>query len=291
MNWYESRLRQGHRFGDRHDPFLLFPEVYEALDPGEALAARDAASGELIGVCFRHERETHVGVGIVATAPAAAGRGVARSLMQRVLEEARAAGKPARLVSSLLNLDSFSLYTRLGFVPGTVFQDLFLRVPEAGMAALAPPPPGSERVRPARADEAARLADLEQSLQGLRREKDWRFFLANQVGDWKVLVLENAPGAAGSGVLAMSTHASFTMLGPGVAEDEAAATALLWRALDALRGRELVFLVPAAASGLVATCYGWGARNVELHVAQATATLPGVVPRGIVFPTFLPETA
>lgn len=291
VNWYESRLRQGSRFGDQPDPFRLFPEVYEALDPGEAVAARDMGSGELIGVCFAHERETHVAVGIVATAPSAAGRGVARAMMQEVLNRARALGKPVRLVSSLLNLDSFSLYTRLGFVPGAVFQDLFLTVPEAGMNALAPAPAGAERVRTARADEAGRLADFEQSLQGIRREKDWHFFLNQPVGSWQVLVLETEDGSALSGVLGMSTHASFTMLGPGVAEDEAAAAALLWRGLDTLRGRGLVFLVPAVASGLVATCYGWGARNVELHVAQATATIPGVVPRGLVFPTFLPETA
>ncbi len=291
VNWYESRLGQGSRFGDKHDPFLLFPEVYEALDPGECIAARDTGSGELIGVCFSHERETHVAVGIVATAPGAAGRGVARRMMQQVLDKAKAAGKPARLVSSLLNLDSFSLYTRMGFVPGTVFQDLFLTVPKAGMTEVAPPPPGAERVRAARLDEAARLADFERSLQGIRREKDWRFFLENQVGSWRVLALENAGGDALSGVLAMSTHASFTMIGPGVCEDEETAVALLWRALDELRGRGLVFLVPAAAAGLVATCYRWGARNVELHVAQATTPVPSATPRGIVFPTFMPETA
>lgn len=290
VHWYESRLGQGARFGDKHDPFLLFPEVYEALDPGECVAARDVGSGELVGVCFSHERETHVAIGIVATAPGAAGRGVARRMMRQVLDKAKAAGKPARLVSSLLNLDSFSLYTRMGFVPGTVFQDLFLTVPEAGMEAIASAPAGVDRVRPAHGDEAVRLADFEQSLQGIRREKDWRFFLENKVGSWRVLVQEAPSGGSLSGVLAMSTHPSFTMIGPGVGADEDAAAALLWRALDELRGRGLVFLVPAAAAGLVATCYQWGARNVELHVAQATAPIPSASPRGIVFPTFMPET-
>jgi GNAT superfamily N-acetyltransferase len=97
--------------------FLLFPEVYESLDPGEAVTARDSQTGEVLGVCFSHERETHVAIGIVATAPEAGGRGIAKQMMTAVLEKARNLGKPARLVSSLLNLDSFSLYTRLGFVP------------------------------------------------------------------------------------------------------------------------------------------------------------------------------
>ena len=286
VHWYESRLGQGSRFGDSHEPFLLFPEVDEALDPGECMAAREARSQELLGVCFSHERETHVAVGIVATAPQSGGRGVARKMMEAVLDKARRLGKPVRLVSSLLNLDSFSLYTRLGFVPGTIFQDLLLSVPEGGMTA--PAPAGADRVRVARPDEAARMADFEQSLQGIRREKDFAFFLSNEIGSWRVLVYEREDGSM-AGFLAMSTHPSFSMIGPGVSVDEDTAAALLWRALDDLRGRAMVFLVPCAAAGLVRTAYGWGARNVELHVAQSTA--PGPPSKGVVFPTFLPETA
>ena len=129
VHWYESRLGQGSRFGDSHEPFTLFPDVYEALDPGECVTAR-TASGEIVGVCFSHERETHVSVGIVATSPDAGGRGIAKKMMSLVLDKAKRLGKPARLVSSLLNLDSFSLYTRLGFVPGAMFQDLLITVPE-----------------------------------------------------------------------------------------------------------------------------------------------------------------
>ncbi len=286
VHWYETRLRQGSRFGDSDEPFLLFPQVYEALDPGEAVTARDADTGAIVGVCFSHERETHVSVGVVATAPEAGGSGIARRMMEKVLEKARSLGKPARLVSSLLNLDSFSLYTRLRFVPGTIFQDMVLSVPAGGMAA--PEPRGVDRVRAARADDVARIADFEHSLQGIRREKDHAFFLRNEVGAWRVFVSEREGGEL-SGVLAMSTHPSFAMIGPGVSSDEASAAALLWRALDEFRGRAPVFLVPCAAAGLVQTAYAWGARNVELHVAQSTAPVSSA--RGIVFPTFLPESA
>jgi GNAT superfamily N-acetyltransferase len=285
VEWYESRLRQGARFGDNPEPFRIFPEVYEALDPGEAVTARDTETGELLGICFSHERETHVAVGIVATSPEATGRGIARSMMQAVLDKARALGKPARLVSSLLNLDSFSLYNRLGFVPGTIFQDLLLSVPAEGIAATAPA--GAECVRLARPDEAARLADFEHSLQGIRREKDYAFFLANRAGSWKVLVSEDDSGEL-NGVLVLSDHPCFTMIGPGVAADETSGAALLWRALDLLRGRTVVFLAPSVATGLVRTAYSWGARNVELHVSQSTVPVANV--RGIVFPTFLPES-
>lgn len=286
VHWYESRLRQGAKFGDSHEPFLLFPEVYEALDPGEAVTARDTQTSEVLGVCFSHERETHVAIGIVATAPEAGGRGIAKQMMAAVLEKARSLGKPARLVSSLLNLDSFSLYTRLGFVPGAIFQDMLITVPEGGMPS--PASTGSARVREARSDEVAHIADFEQLQQGIRREKDFAFFLQNKVGSWRVLVSESEDGSL-NGFLAMSTHPSFSMIGPGVAADEETAAALLWRALDGLRGKTLVFLVPCAAANLVRTAYSWGARNVELHVAQSTAPVVGA--KGIVFPTFMPETA
>ncbi len=62
-----------------------------------------------------------------------------------------------------------------------------------------------------------------------------------------------------------------------------------FRPSDGLRGKTLVFLAPCAAATLVRTAYAWGARNVELHVAQSTA--PVADAKGIVFPTFMPETA
>lgn len=285
VHWYESRLGQGSRFGDSPDPFTLFPDVYEALDPGECITAR-TESGEIVGMCFTHERETHVSIGIVATSPDAGGRGLAKKMMLLVLEKAKRLGKPARLVSSLMNLDSFSLYTRLGFVPGAIFQDLLITVPESGMTAAAPE--GSERVREAVLADAPRIADFEQSQQGIRREKDFAFFIRNEVGAWRVNVSETAEGRV-DGFLVISAHPSFTMIGPGVAADEETALALLWKTLDGQRGKTLVFLVPCAASMLVRTAYAWGARNVELHVAQSTAPVAGA--KGVVFPTFLPETA
>ncbi|MFN7563284.1 MAG: GNAT family N-acetyltransferase [Prosthecobacter sp.] len=157
VHWYESRLGQGSRFGDSPEPFMLFPDVYESLDPGECVTAR-TDSGEIVGVCFSHERDTHVSVGLVATSPDAGGRGIAKKMMSLVLEKAKGLGKPARLVSSLLNLDSFSLYTRLGFVPGAIFQDLLITVPETGLAAAATV--GIESVREAVLADAPRIADF-----------------------------------------------------------------------------------------------------------------------------------
>jgi hypothetical protein len=159
-------------------------------------------------------------------------------------------------------------------------------VPAAGLPG--PTPTGAARVRlvtdPA---EAPRLAAFELAWQGLDRTVDYAFFLRNSVGDWRTWVLENAVGEL-EGFLVASHHPSCVMLGPGVTRDETAAAALLWRALDAQRGATPVFLVPCTAAGLVHQCYAWGARNVELHAAQALG--PVAPARGLTFPTFLPET-
>lgn len=285
VHWYQTRLNQGARYGTDYRPLLLFPEVYEALDPGQAIAARHEQTNELVGVCFTHPRETHISVGIVAIAPEIEGRGVARAMVEQAIDMARSQGKPLRLVSSLLNVDSFSLYTRLGMVPHTMYQDIVLKVPDGGLDA--PVPEGADRVREARPDEAARLADHERQLQGIRRERDYSFFMSNRVGSWKIWVMETAGSL--DGFLVASHHPSFGMFGPGVARNEVAATALLWRALDARRGQSPLFLVPCAAAGLVQTVYGWGGKNVELHVAQSLGPVPEC--RGLSFPTFLPESA
>ncbi|MFM8379263.1 MAG: GNAT family N-acetyltransferase, partial [Planctomycetia bacterium] len=205
-DWYERRLRQGARFGTDPTPFRIFPRVYRRLDPGCEIAARDG-SGRIVGVCFVHPRETHHAIGIVATDPDAAGRGVARLMVEEALRRADRAGLPMRLVSSLLNLDSFSLYSRLGFSPRTIYQDLELAVPAAGMAH--PRPADAGAIRRATAADAGALADLEFALSGIRRLRDVEFLLEPASG-WRVWLAANAGGRA-VGFLAGSGHAEFPM--------------------------------------------------------------------------------
>ena len=61
------------------------------------------------------------------------GRGVARRCSPRSVDFADRESKPLRLVSSAMNLDSFSLYNRAGFVPRAVYQDMIVNVPEGGL--------------------------------------------------------------------------------------------------------------------------------------------------------------
>jgi GNAT superfamily N-acetyltransferase len=262
----------------------LFAETYEALDPGCGVVAERLADGRLLGSCFVHTRETHVALGIMNVDPDSFGAGVARALLRHVIALADAQGKPVRLVSSAMNLDSFSLYTRAGFVPRCVYQDLWLEVPGAGLALTVP---GAERVRPACPADAPVMAALELELSGIRREQDWRFLIANAAGIWGMLVSE-APGGGIDGFLGSVRHPGSTMLGPGVARDDATAAALIHAGLQRLRGCRPVFLVPCERGELVRTLYGWGARNCELHLLQVRGAAP--VLRGVTMPTFMPET-
>lgn len=286
VHWYETRLGEGSRFGPSPTPFRIFPAVYAALDPGEAMAAVERNSGNLIGLAFVHPRPTHIAVGIVAVAPEAQDRGVAHALLRPVAEKARQSGRPMRLVSSLANLDSFSLYSSLGFVPHTFYQEMTLAVPKAGMAHPAPRPRASVcRVSDPR--EASRFAQLEFELQGLQRERDYAFLLGSHVGEWRMWRHGGTQGKV-DGFLVVSLNADYIKLGPGIARDEEIAGDLLWHALDSLRGESPTFLVPSHASSLVRQCYVWSARNIELYAAQATAG--GSRGHGVTFPSFLPET-
>jgi len=188
-----------------------------------------------------------------------------------------------RLVSSCFNLDSYSLYTRAGFVPFATFQDMYLQVPESG---LAHEPPVGISVREATMDDVNMMAALERETSGITRINDYRYFIDNDDGLWHVSVIDGADGL--SGFLVSCGAAALNMLGPGVARTEDEAAGLLHAELNRHCGRTPVFLVPVGCGKLVQRLYAWGARNCEMHVAQSHG--PAQPPAGIVMPTFLPES-
>ena len=276
--WYLAHGKPAIFTGEPSD-CEVFCQVYEALDPRCCLVAVDDATGDLVGSCFFHPRPRHISVGMVNTHPAHFGKGIARRMLEEVLALAEREGKPVRLVSSAMNLDSFSLYSRAGFVPRLTFQDLYL--PDTSR--LPPPDP---RVRPATPDDVMRLAALERELVGIDREKDYAYFTANTTGIWSGSVYEGEKGTL-EGYLFAVTHPASNLLGPGVARTEAVAAALI-AAERVKHPANPVFLVPATCTGLIQTLYGWGARNCEIHFAQVRGAW--IEPRGVVLPTFLPET-
>jgi GNAT superfamily N-acetyltransferase len=282
-HWYVSHGR-GEIFTGPADATRLFCEVYEALDPGCCVVAQDGQTGRLIGSCFYRRRETHVALGIMNAHPDFFGRGVARRLLQYVTDYADHHSLPIRLVSSAINLDSFSLYSRAGFVPRIAFQDMIIEVPPEGQDIEAS---GSKRVRPATPKDVPAMVELEAELVGIRREKDYRFFIENTMGIWHTLVIKGKRRGI-DGFLGSVAHPGSNLLGPGVMRSESDAAALIAAQLAHHRGRTPVFLVPCESSQLVHDLYRWGARNCELHFAQVRGAFEP--PTGLIMPTFMPET-
>ena len=284
--WYETHGRPP-IFTGAPEATLLFCEVYEALDPGCCVVAVDEASGAIVGSCFYHPRPTHMSLGIMNVHPDHFGQGIARRLLRHITDMADAAGTPTRLVSSAMNLDSFSLYTRAGFVPRMMFQDMLLEVPAEGLPMSEVH--GGERVREATLADLDAIVDLERELHHIERPGDHHYFLEHAQGPWHVSVIESSGGNRLDGFLVSIKHPGSTMLGPGVMRSEADAAALIRGELNQHRGGCPVWLVPVEADALVRELSRWGARNCELHVAQARgAWLP---PSGVVMPTFMPETS
>lgn len=281
--WYAAQGR-AQPFACAPEDVELYCRVYESLDPGCCVLAEDEG-GQLLGSCFYHPRPTHMSLGIMNAHPAAFGRGVARQLLDFVIARAAEQGLPLRLVSSAMNLDSYSLYNRRGFVPYAVYQDMLYEVPEQGLDFA---PLGRDRVRPATPDDLPAMVALEQEISGIERGRDFAHFLRDEDGVWQVSVLQNPVDSGLDGFLVSVQSAATNMLGPGVMRDAIGAMALICAGLDRFRGRCPVFLVPADRPALTAQLYAMGARNCELHFGQVLGEAEA--PRGISMPTFLPET-
>ena len=263
----------------------LFYQVYESLDPGCCLVAGNTANGRLMGSCFTHPRSTHMSLGIMNVHPNYYGRRVAVALLQEVVAETDRRGLPAvRLVQSAMNLDSYSLYTKAGFVPRCSYQDVLVSVPDTGIDTSGI---DTSRVRPATRDDVAEIAALEREISGLDREKDVRYCIENELGIWETFVHTDADGRI-DGFLATTLHPALRSLGPGIMRDDTRAIALTARALDRFRGGAVLGVIPTAGTELVRRLYAWGAKNVEIHFCQTLG--PHQPCRGVNLPTYIMET-
>jgi GNAT superfamily N-acetyltransferase len=262
----------------------VFYHVYEQIDPGCGLVAEQPDSGRLMGSCYYHPREHHISLGIMNVHPNHFGSGAGRALLDAIIEISEQQGKPLRLTQSALNLDSFSLYNKSGFVPRQAFQDMYLEVPEDGIELAAE---GKERVRPATLDDVEAMIELEMAVSKISREQDYRFAINNLDGYWKTLALPGEDGQL-QGFMIACGHSAMNMLGPCVARDEQSAAALIATAFNCYPGRAPVTLIPVDAEFLVSSMYSWGARNCELHFCQVLGEFHPF--DGISMPSFLPET-
>lgn len=282
-DWYAAAGRPG-KFPDGSASCLLFPEVYEELDPGCCLVAEDRANGRLAGLCFYHPRESHVSLGIMSVHPDYFARGVARRLLGFICDFTDRQAKTLRLFSSAMNIDSFSLYTRAGFVPRDVFQVMTIAVPASGLNLNTE---ATSRIRNARLEDIPAMAALEWEISGIRRDNDYHCFISNRLGVWHVSVIEGNSGTI-DGFLISINHPGSAMLGPGVMRTDEDAATLILAELEQFRGQSPACLVPAARAELIRQLYAWGFRNSELSLFQSRG--PAEPFHGVMMPSFMPET-
>jgi GNAT superfamily N-acetyltransferase len=283
-HWYKVHGR-GRAFGA---PLVtdVFYDVYTKLDgPDAAIVVENVATGTLAGSCFYHPRPHHISLGILNVHPNYFGTGAGKLLVQWGIDWAKRENKPLRLTQSAINLDSFSLYNKMGFVPRHVFQDMTVRVPAEGLPFRTA---GDDRVRPAKLSDVPAMVALEMEVSGISREVDCRYCIENADGFWHVAVFESSGGRV-EGWMISSNHPGANWVGPCVARNEEVAAALILRELDHHRGRSPIFLVPCECAGLVRKVYDWGGRNTELHLCQVYGDFQPF--RGISMPVFMPETS
>ena len=282
--WYQQHFSYS-IFQGKPEECRIVPEVYEDLDPGGGVVVVNDATRRIVGSSFSHPRETHVSLGILNVHPNYFGRGVAGKLVRAMIDVAEMRSLPLRLVSSALNLDSFSLYNRYGFVPKSIYQDMILSVPAKGMPEL------ENRtlptVREAEPSDLVAMGKIEFEVAGISRERDYCYFIENSVGIWKTLVSLDEDGEV-DGYLVSNTSPAMGMIGPGVARNASSAEALIRAQADRFAGRNVVFLVPSDDQALVEAAYGMGARNCELHFSQVRGEAQPVA--GVVMPAFFPES-
>jgi GNAT superfamily N-acetyltransferase len=263
----------------------IFYDVYNDLTPGCNVVAVNPQNGRIMGSCFYHPRQHHVSLGIMNVHPNYFGRGVGRQLLQQIIDYTHRNGyNSLRLTQSAINIDSFSLYNKAGFVPRYAYQDMITQVPQSGMNRTVE---GLDRVRDATVADVPAMAALEMEVSGISREPDYRYCIENRRGIWHVSVIEGPRGTL-DGFMISCAHVVMNMLGPCVARTEQDAAALILRELDQHKGRAPVCLVPMDKVALVRQMYQWGARNCEMHFCQVYGKFQPF--RGVNMPTFLPET-
>lgn len=261
----------------------IFYDIYNDLTPEMSVAAVNRQTGRIIGACFFHPREYHVSLGIMSVHPSYFGQGIGKALVRHIVDFSEAKGyRSIRLVGSAINMDSFSLYNKAGFVPVKSYHDMVIQVPQGGVGGKV-----HERVRDARVDDARVMGELEFEISGIKRLQDYLYTIENRRGLFEVKVIEDAMGGL-DGFMISIRHPALNMIGPGVARTEETAAALIHACLERYSGEGVLTVIPMDSGNLVRQMYDWKARNVETHLCQVRGDFMPF--KGISIPSFLPET-
>ncbi len=186
-----------------------------------------------------------------------------------------------RLIGSALNLESFSLYNRLGFVPRNVYHTMLVNVTEGYHF------PVTSSIRGGDIDDIDAIAKLEISVSGLSRKNDYKFGIEDSRKIFELNVHIDLNGQI-DGYLLSSKHPASCLIGPGVAKTEEIMCSLIKGGLSRFKGGSVMILLPMQNHNLVKELYSLGARNVETHLYQVWGEFTEF--KGIVLPSFFPES-
>jgi hypothetical protein len=203
---------------------------YLSRDPEGCIVAEQ--DGTICGSVFARRRGDRVAVGPVSVDPASQAIGVGRRMMEALFELFPDAAS-FRLSQAAFNKESFSLYSKTGFVAAE--QCLRLERPPAPVT----PEEDEPHVRVVTAESAPVLADLDRRLTGAERERE----LPTLFAMGKVYV--HGADSDIQGYLATMPTPGPTFLGPAVAHSEAQLAALIRAALRDIGPRPSALHLPA----------------------------------------------
>ena len=283
--WYWKHGWGKDYFGCKPEETAIFYDIYNDLTPGHNIAAFDNNTGHIMGACFYHPREHHVSLGIMSVHPDYWRRGVGKAMVDHILRFTQENNyKSCRLVGSAINMNSFSLYNRSGFIPRVVHNDMVINISADYSYSHVT---GEDLVRDAVIDDIVLIGDLEMEISGIKREMDYRYAIKNPRGVLHASVYENNQQGI-AGFMISVKHPALNMMGPCVARTEQIALALIRREMERFRGTWALFVVPVEKRKIVEQLYGWGAVNVETHLKQVWGEFQPF--KGVNMPSFLPET-
>ena len=283
--WYWKHGWGKDYFGCKPPETSIFFDIYNDLTPGQSIAVFDNNTKRMMGACFYHPREYHVSLGIMSVHPDYWRRGVGKAMVDHIIRFTQENNyKSCRLVGSAINMNSFSLYNRSGFIPRVVHNDMVINVSADNQYARVS---GEDRVRDAEIDDVAGMGELEMEVSAIRREMDYRYAIENPRRVLHASVYENDQQGI-DGFMISVKHAALNMMGPCVARTEEIALALIRNELERFTGTWVLFVVPVEKRKMVEQLYKWGAVNVETHLKQVRGEFQPF--KGVNMPSFLPET-
>lgn len=243
FNTVNARYGYPPDFPDPHVATLMSRYYYSRDPDGCIVAERD---GAILGSIFARRRGDRVTIGPVTVDTASQAGGVGRRMMEALFDLYPDAA--FCLSQAAFNKESFSLYSRTGFV--AVEQMLRLDRPIAPVTSEDDDP----NVRGATADDAPSVVDLDRRLSNAERERE----IETLFGTGRVYVCDDGSGV--QGYLASLATPGPVYLGPAVAHDEAQIGALVRAAVRAAGSRSCTIHLPARFTPLIHECFRLGFR-------------------------------